>query len=155
VRPGGHAAGEGVSNLVRCAQKPTGTRTLGRSETFSAGIADPMGVPVVTVDQAFWQLFHAVEARLSSVESIDRLASPGVEPGTDDAVALNLGAPVHAVGVLRREAERRHIDYPTLIAALSEERRGDLPAWWLAIARSRGVGVLPPDQNQKLSMSGK
>jgi hypothetical protein len=91
-----------------------------------------------TVDQAFWQLFHAVEAKMSSAEVVDALPAPA----SDGAVVMALDAPIHAIGVLRREAERRGVDYPALIAALSEERRTDLPDWWIVVARGGGVGNL-------------
>lgn len=90
------------------------------------------------VDQAFWQLFHAVEAKMSSADVVDALPTPA----SDGAVVMALDAPIHAVSVLRREAERRGVEYPALIAALSEERRTDLPDWWILVARGGGVGKL-------------
>ena len=93
------------------------------------------------VDQAFWQLFHAVEDRLSEIDiaGLKASASPG-----DGAVAVDLNGPPHALGVLRREAERRGMACEALIATLSEERRGDLPEWWLALARTHAIGAPPP-----------
>jgi hypothetical protein len=90
------------------------------------------------IDQAFWQLFHAVNAAVSDEALLEKLP----DSTTDGAVTLNLNAPPHAVGVLRREAERRGVDYPALIGALSEERRDELPGWWMMIARRNDVGVL-------------
>lgn len=92
------------------------------------------------VDQAFWQVFHSVAAKIADANVIDDL--PSAASG-DDAVTIELPAPVHAVGVLRREAKRRGLSYPDLIANLSEERRSDLPDWWLEIARGREIGALP------------
>jgi hypothetical protein len=93
---------------------------------------------VDNVDQAFWQLFHAVESKLADPEIIDALPA---QSGLSEAVVIDLPAPVHALGVLRREAERRGVAYPELIAALSVERQADLPAWWLAVASSHAVGA--------------
>jgi len=90
------------------------------------------------VDQAFWQLFHAVQSKLADPEIIDSVPP---QSGLSEAVVIDLPAPVHALGVLRREAERRGIGYPELIAALSAERQSELPAWWLAIASSHAVGA--------------
>lgn len=90
-----------------------------------------------TLDQAFWQLFHAVEAKLADEALVDGL--PEALP--DGIVEIELKAPPHAMGILRREAERRQLDYPTLIAVMSEERAKDLPSWWMLIARNRSVGV--------------
>ncbi len=92
------------------------------------------------VDQAFWQLFHAVEDRLSEIEPAD--LKPEAAP-TDGAVALDLNGPPHALGVLRREAERRGVACEALIATLSEERRSDLPEWWLSLARTHAIGAPP------------
>ncbi len=102
-----------------------------------------LDVTMERIDQAFWQVFHAVEAKVSGLEVIDRLPDDG---GIDQTVAIELSGPVHAMGVLRREAERRGISCPELIAILSAERRSDLPAWWLALAADRAVGVLEPDK---------
>jgi hypothetical protein len=93
------------------------------------------------IDQAFWQLFHAVEDRLSEID-VSNITT--VAPPSDGAVAVDLNAPTHALGVLRREAERRGLAYEALIAAMSEERRGDLPEWWLALARTHAIGTPPP-----------
>jgi len=90
------------------------------------------------VDQAFWQLFHAVQSKLADPEIIDALPP---ESGLTEAVVIDLPAPVHALGVLRREAERRGIGYPELIAVLSVERQADLPEWWLVVASSHAVGA--------------
>ena len=95
--------------------------------------------PINTLDQAFWQLFHAVEATLADDALPDSVR--GADP--KGSVEIDFNAPPHAMGILRREAERRGVDYPALIAALSEERQADLPAWWMVIARSRAVGVEP------------
>ena len=95
-----------------------------------------------TVDQAFWQLFHAVQAKMSDPAIIDALPA-GADPS--QSIALELSGPVHALGVLRREAERRAISCPELIARLSEERKAELPQWWLVVAASRGVGRLDGD----------
>jgi hypothetical protein len=92
------------------------------------------------IDQAFWQLFHAVAAKLAEAERQGTLTPS--HPNEDD-VTIALSGPVHAVGVLRREAEQRGVSYPDLIASLSEERRSDLPDWWLAIARDGTIGALP------------
>jgi hypothetical protein len=92
-----------------------------------------------TVDQAFWQLFHAVDETLADDALLDRLRS--ADP--NGAVEIDFNASPHAMGILRREAERRGVGYPALIAALSEERATQLPAWWMAIARSRLIGVEP------------
>ncbi|MBV8166490.1 MAG: hypothetical protein JO021_06825 [Alphaproteobacteria bacterium] len=92
------------------------------------------------VDQAFWQLFHAVEDRLSEIDLAD--LKPAAAPSSG-AVAVDLNGPPHALGVLRREAERRGVACEALIATLSEERRGDLPEWWLALARTRAIGAPP------------
>jgi hypothetical protein len=96
-----------------------------------------------SIDQAFWQLFHAVDAKMRDPTIIDTLT-----PDTDPAgsVAIELPGPVHALGVLRREAERRGVSPPELIAILSEERKADLPEWWLAAAENRAVGVLQPER---------
>jgi hypothetical protein len=94
------------------------------------------------VDQAFWQLFHAVAAKIAGTDVIDALPT---SLSGDNSVVIELPAPAHAVSVLRREAERRGILYPDLIATLSEERQSDLPDWWLEIARSRDVGALPAE----------
>jgi hypothetical protein len=91
-----------------------------------------------TLDQAFWQVFHAVDATLDG----DALLASRQSAEPDGVVELELKAPPHAMSILRREAERRRLDYPALIAELSEERAKDLPSWWLAIARNRAVGVL-------------
>ena len=76
------------------------------------------------VDQAFWQLFHAVEDRLSDIDPTD--LKPAA-PATNEAVAVDLNGPPHALGVLPREAERR----------------GDLPEWWLSLARTHAIGAPP------------
>ena len=90
------------------------------------------------VDQAFWQLFHAVEDRLAETD-----VAKSATPDDDGAVAVDLNGPPHALGVLRREAERRGMACEALIATLSEERRGDLPEWWLALARTHAIGAPP------------
>jgi len=90
------------------------------------------------IDQAFWQLFHAVDATLADdavLNSLPRAHEEGV-------VELEFKAPPHAMGILRREAERRGLAYSALIAALSEERAHELPAWWMALARSQAVGIM-------------
>ncbi len=92
------------------------------------------------VDQAFWQLFHAVEDRLSDIDPTD--LKPAA-PATNEAVAVDLNGPPHALGVLRREAERRGLACEALIATMSEERRGDLPEWWLSLARTHAIGAPP------------
>ena len=92
-----------------------------------------------SIDQAFWQLFHAVDAKMSDPGILDTLPA---DPDPAQSVAIDLPGPVHAFGVLRREAERRGVSAPELIAILSEERKADLPAWWLAAAKNRAVGVL-------------
>src|ERR1700733_5818094 len=86
-----------------------------------------------TLDQAFWQLFHAVDARLADDALLDQLP----KANRSGVVEIDLKAPPHTMGILRREAERRGVDYPVLIAAMSEERATELPAWWMAIARNR------------------
>jgi hypothetical protein len=90
------------------------------------------------VDQAFWQLFHAVQSKLADPAIIDALPP---RSGLSEAVVLDLPAPVHALGVLRREAERCGVSYPELIATLSTERQSELPAWWLAVASDHAVGA--------------
>ncbi len=75
---------------------------------------------------------------MSSADVVDALPTPA----PDGEVVIALDAPIHAVSVLRREAERRGVDYPALIAAMSEERRPDLPEWWILVARGGGVGNL-------------
>jgi hypothetical protein len=97
-----------------------------------------------SVDQAFWQLFHAVEAKVADPAIIDTLPA---DPDPTEPVAIELPGPVHAFGVLRREAERRGMSCPELIAILSEERKADLPAWWLAAAKNRAVGVFQPGRS--------
>jgi hypothetical protein len=92
-----------------------------------------------TLDQAFWQLFHAVDASLADDALLGRLR----DADPNGVVEIDLNAPAHTMGILRREAERRGSDYPALIAAMSEERAAELPAWWMAIARNRAVGVEP------------
>src|SRR5215471_11477752 len=99
-----------------------------------------------TIDQAFWQLFHAVQAKMADPAIIDALPA---DPDPSQAVAVELSGPVHAMSVLRREAERRAISCPELIARLSEERKADLPAWWLMVAANRAVGVLDRDGEPK------
>lgn len=96
------------------------------------------------VDQAFWQLFHAVEDRLSDIDVSGISAKTVPEDNSGDAaVAVDLNGPPHALGVLRREAERRGMACEALIAAMSEERSGDLPGWWLALARTHAIGAPP------------
>ena len=89
------------------------------------------------LDQAFWQVFHAVEAQMSGPEILDSLPADPVP-----AVTVTLPGPVHAFGVLRREAERRGVSCAELIAVMSAERKAELPPWWLEIAEKREVGVL-------------
>ncbi|MBI3516644.1 MAG: hypothetical protein HY060_21640 [Proteobacteria bacterium] len=92
------------------------------------------------LDQAFWQLFHAVEAKVSEPDVLDNLPA---DPNPADAVAITLPGPIHAFSVLRREAERRGVSCPELIAVMSAERQSELPPWWLEIAEKRAVGVPP------------
>ena len=92
------------------------------------------------IDQAFWQLFHAVAAKIAEAEQQGALRPSDPQA---ESVTIALSGPVHAVGVLRREAEQRGLSYPDLIASLSEERRSELPEWWLGIARDGTIGALP------------
>lgn len=101
-----------------------------------------------TLDQAFWQLFHAVDRALADDALLDKLR--GVDQ--NGAVEIDFNAPPHTMGILRREAERRGVDYPALIAALSEERAASLPAWWMAITRNRSVGVEPLPVTRKTEL---
>src|SRR5260221_595674 len=95
------------------------------------------GIIMDRLDQAFWQVFHAVEAQMSGPEILDSLPADPVP-----AVTVTLPGPVHAFGVLRREAERRGVSCAELIAVMSAERKAELPPWWLEIAEKREVGVL-------------
>ncbi len=98
------------------------------------------GAGMDKTDQAFWQVFHAAEAKMAASNPIDAL-SPQL-PG-DMPVTVELDGLVHAWGILRREADRRNMTCADLVAIMSEERKSDLPAWWLVLAADRAIGVLP------------
>ena len=51
---------------------------------------------MVSIDQAFWQLYHAVAAKVAGSGGLDGL----LKPASDGAMALDFEAPVHAIGVL-------------------------------------------------------
>ena len=73
------------------------SETVAPHQPFSA--SKPSGM-VHRVDQAFWQLFHAVEDRLSEIDPTDLKTDA---PRTNGAVAVDLNGPPHALGVLRRK----------------------------------------------------
>ena len=99
-----------------------------------------LGIPVIVAGEA-WIRGKGITTDVRSPEHyreiLDSLPADPVP-----AVTVTLPGPVHAFGVLRREAERRGVSCAELIAVMSAERKAELPPWWLEIAEKREVGVL-------------